>query len=64
MENQTKSHTGLTDAEVIESRSRFGANLLTPPKKAPWWKLFSKIPRPADYHTARGRRAFNRHIHL
>ena len=40
MENQTKSHTGLTDAEVIESRSRFGANLLTPPKKAPWWKLF------------------------
>ncbi len=40
MEIQTKSHTGLTDAEVIESRSRFGANLLTPPKKAPWWKLF------------------------
>ena len=40
MENQTKSHPGLTDAEVIESRSRFGANLLTPPKKAPWWKLF------------------------
>ena len=40
MENQTKSHTGLTDAEVIESRSRFAANLLTPPKKAPWWKLF------------------------
>ncbi len=40
MENLTKSHTGLTDAEVIESRSRFGANLLTPPKKAPWWKLF------------------------
>lgn len=40
MENLTKSHTGLTDAEVIESRSRFGANLLTPPQKAPWWKLF------------------------
>lgn len=40
MENQTRNYKGLTDAEVIESRRKFGANLLTPPEKAPWWKLF------------------------
>ncbi|MDR1380189.1 MAG: calcium-translocating P-type ATPase, PMCA-type [Tannerella sp.] len=37
-----KSHhyTGLTDAEVIESRKQYGANILTPPPKEPWWKEF------------------------
>jgi Ca2+-transporting ATPase len=38
---QTNHHlTGLTDAQVIESRKRHGANILTPPEKAPWWKEF------------------------
>lgn len=31
---------GLTDAEVIESRKKHGANVLTPPPRDPWWKLF------------------------
>jgi Ca2+-transporting ATPase len=31
---------GLTAAEVEESRRKFGANLLTPPKRDPWWKLY------------------------
>ena len=31
---------GLTDAQVIESRSLHGANILTPPQKDPWWKEF------------------------
>ncbi len=32
--------TGLTDAEVAESRSRFGANRLTPLPREPVWKKF------------------------
>ncbi|HCO68855.1 MAG TPA: calcium-translocating P-type ATPase, PMCA-type [Dysgonomonas sp.] len=35
--NQVK---GLTDAQVIESREKYGENVLTPPKKEPLWKLF------------------------
>jgi len=31
---------GLTDAEVEESRRRHGANILTPPARTPWWKLY------------------------
>lgn len=39
MEN--KRHlTGLTDAQVLENRQKYGANILTPPKKEPLWKLF------------------------
>lgn len=40
----TKNHhyTGLTDAEVSDSRMRNGANLLTPPEKDPLWKQFLK----------------------
>lgn len=33
-------YTGLTNAQVLESREKHGANLLTPPKKTPIWKLF------------------------
>ncbi len=33
-------HAGLTDAQVLESRKANGANTLTPPRKAPWWKEF------------------------
>lgn len=32
--------TGLTDAQVLESRQLHGANLLTPPAKEPLWKKF------------------------
>lgn len=31
---------GLTDAQVLESRSKYGANVLTPPEKEPLWKQF------------------------
>ena len=32
--------SGLTSAEVEESRHLHGANLLTPPPREPWWKLY------------------------
>lgn len=32
--------TGLTDAEVLESRRKNGVNVLTPPEQDPWWKEF------------------------
>ncbi len=41
----TTSHsplTGLTDAEVEESRRRHGANLLTPPPRESVWKLLAE----------------------
>lgn len=31
---------GLTDKEVILSREKYGTNLLTPPKRTPWWVLY------------------------
>lgn len=37
---QKHHYTGLTDAEVLESRSKHGANILTPPEKEPLWKQF------------------------
>jgi HAD ATPase, P-type, family IC len=37
---QKKLHVGLTDAQVLESRKKNGANILTPPEKDPWWKEF------------------------
>lgn len=33
-------YTGLTDAQVLESRREYGANILTPLKKAPLWRQF------------------------
>lgn len=35
-----KHLTGLTDQQVIESRQKYGENILTPPEKEPLWKLF------------------------
>ncbi|MEI6678581.1 MAG: calcium-translocating P-type ATPase, PMCA-type [Mariniphaga sp.] len=35
-----KHFSGLTTGQVIESRKKFGSNLLTPPKRDPLWKLF------------------------
>lgn len=37
---QKRQLKGLTDAQVKESRELYGANILTPPKKEPLWKLF------------------------
>ena len=37
---QKHHYTGLTDAQVLESRSKYGANILTPPEKEPLWKQF------------------------
>ncbi len=36
----TQKYKGLTQAEVLASREKNGANVLTPPAKAPLWKLF------------------------
>ena len=38
--SQKKRYTGLTDAEVLESRRKNGVNILTPPEQDPWWKEF------------------------
>ncbi len=34
------AHPGLTKEQVIESRERYGSNVLTPPERDPWWKLY------------------------
>lgn len=40
-------YIGLSDAEVAASRQRYGANVLTPVEKAPWWrKLLDKFRDP------------------
>ena len=38
--SQKTHYTGLTEAEVLESRRKNGVNVLTPPKQDPWWKEF------------------------
>lgn len=37
---QKKHLAGLTESQVLESRKKHGANVLTPPKRDPLWKLF------------------------
>lgn len=37
---QNKKLTGLTNAEVLESRKKNGVNILTSSEKDPWWKEF------------------------
>ncbi len=37
---QKQHYTGLSDAQVLESRKMNGANVLTPPEKDPLWKQF------------------------
>ncbi|MDR3353828.1 MAG: calcium-translocating P-type ATPase, PMCA-type [Synergistaceae bacterium] len=43
-EQTEKKHTeqfqGLTEQEVLASRAEHGMNVLTPPERDPWWKLF------------------------
>lgn len=31
---------GLTQNQVLQSRSQYGENIVTPPPKLPWWKLY------------------------
>ena len=38
--DKKKHYVGLTDQEVIESREKYGANVLTPPEKEPLWKQY------------------------
>lgn len=37
---QTRTYTGLSAAEVEESRLKNGVNILTPPAREPWWRDF------------------------
>ena len=37
---QKANHKGLTQEEVLQSRAKHGANVLTPPAKTPLWKQF------------------------
>ena len=47
MTNQKQHYTGLSDAQVLESRAKHGKNILTPPKKDSLLKLFfSKFEDP------------------
>ena len=38
--NAEATHKGLTSAEVERSRQRHGSNVLTPPQRDPWWRLY------------------------
>ena len=41
MSKMSKKHNkGLSDQQVIESRARYGSNVLTPPAREPLWKQF------------------------
>ena len=40
MTSQHHRYEGLSDSEVAESRAHHGSNTITPPAKAPEWKLF------------------------
>ena len=33
-------YKGLSEQDVLQSRAEHGANILTPPKETPWWKLY------------------------
>lgn len=35
-----KHYTGLSNEQVLESRNKYGVNILTPPEREPLWKLF------------------------
>ena len=37
---EKQHYTGLTDAQVAESREKHGVNILTPAEKDPLWKRF------------------------
>ncbi len=33
-------HQGLSEQQVLENRTKYGVNILTPPVKEPLWKQF------------------------
>lgn len=37
---QQNHYSGLSEEELRQSREKYGYNVLTPPKKDPWWKEF------------------------
>ena len=41
--NQQHHYTGLTDAQVLESRQKYGVNVLTPPKKGTLWDTLKEV---------------------
>ena len=45
MQNHQHHYTGLTDTEVAESRRRYGANVLTPPREASLWEQIKEVCR-------------------
>lgn len=40
--NQKHHYTGLTDAQVLESRQKYGVNVLTPPEKETLWNVLKE----------------------
>ena len=40
--NNNQHYTGLTDAQVLESREKYGLNILTPPEKETLWDRLRK----------------------
>lgn len=47
MEQKDFIQKGLTSSQVVESRSKHGSNVLTPPVRDPWWRLlFEKFDDP------------------
>ena len=48
---QKKHYIGLTDAEVLESRKKYGVNILTPPEKRTVMEtIFGEVHRPTYHH--------------
>ena len=42
-----KQPTGLTDSQVVDSRLKYGVNILTPTERTPWWRqLLQKFHDP------------------
>ena len=40
LQQETIQFRGLTPEEVEVSRQKYGSNILTPPEREPWWKLY------------------------
>ncbi|MFI3265166.1 MAG: calcium-translocating P-type ATPase, PMCA-type [Rikenellaceae bacterium] len=42
MSNNKHHYSGLTESQVVESRAKYGENILTPPEKESLWKQFAE----------------------
>ena len=40
---EQKQYLGLTDAQVLESRAKYGANVLTPPEEIGFWEELLEV---------------------